>query len=208
MSRSLVLQRLAPDRGAARPGFSKAIALAMIVGSLAGCEAIPGMERDAPAAPAAGTSAEELVYFAGEDRLGVYAEASGRSAVVGHLALHEEVRRSEVSRGYARIRTPDDRVSGWVDNAKLIWRLPEAAPASDESTNARSPPATESPDLPAAARAPQPPVAVDAAAGAGATETPASTATEAPAPEAPEPSTPPSSESPAERPEPSVFDPF
>lgn len=66
----------------------------------------------------------ELPYYAGRRNLKIYS-APGRGArVLGTLALHQKVLRSEVRDGYARIRTPDGRKQGWVDNGLLIWRLP------------------------------------------------------------------------------------
>jgi len=176
----------------------------VIACALAGCEAIPGIGRqDAGAAPSPAAAAEELVYFAGEDGLEVYAEPSTRSSRVGQLALHDKVLRSEVSRGYARIRTPDDRIIGWVDNARLIWRLPEQAhsePASAVAPSASAPsePATAPPPAPAVTgQTPEPSIAPEL------TATPEAPAT---------PETPAAVESPPAEPgdkhEPSVFNPF
>jgi hypothetical protein len=72
-------------------------------------------------------------YFAGAADLAVFAEASSTSKVVGHLALHEKVIRSRVDHGYAYVTAERGGLTGWVNNAQLIWRLPRASPVRARS---------------------------------------------------------------------------
>jgi hypothetical protein len=92
----------------------------------------------------------ETVYYAGVDDLTVREAPEASAEIVGRLALHEKVFRSEVAKGYARVRTADSRLTGWVVNARLIWKLPadragEQAPgaATENAVAAESPPASE-----------------------------------------------------------------
>jgi hypothetical protein len=166
---------------------------------VSGCSAIPKPgaveargDRDEAGATAE-SPARELVYFVAEEGLNVYSEPSAKSRLVAELPLHARVLRSDLQNGYAHIRTEDDRVSGWVDNARLIWRLPQDEPV-------RHPDAAE----PAAQ-----------AAGSAAVPVAEPVAAPAPEPESPAageaPVTPSGQEPPAtgtEKPEPSVFDRF
>jgi len=139
-------------------------------------------------------------YYSGVANLVVHAGASGSSAIVGRLPLHEKVVRTRTEHGYAYILASRTGLEGWVDNAKLIWRLPAQGggpvqhpqpaeqmppvepPKPDDATAARpAQPAVELADLPASPVQPSEPAA--------------------PAVPAPEPSSTP-------RPIPKAFDPF
>lgn len=123
--------------------------------TLAGCA---GMQKTVDGwlgkPDAASTQDAGSVYFAASDGLVMHADASGSSAVVGRLALHEKVVRTRQQSGWAYVTSDRTGTAGWVDNAQLIWRLP-AASASGAPTAA--PPASTAPP------------ADDAAAGAPAT---------------------------------------
>jgi hypothetical protein len=144
----------------AQARLSLLIALALVVG---GCSAVRETWNEwfgeAPAAtPAAGRRAE--VFYAATDGLAVHAEPSASSPIVGRLALHQRVTRTELARGYANV-TADGGLQGWVDNAKLIWRLPTptaAAPLGAGATPAAATPETavETP-LPTATAIAEPP---------------------------------------------------
>jgi hypothetical protein len=91
-------------------------------------------------------------YFAGATDLPVFAEASSTSKVVGRLALHEKVIRSRVDHGYAYVTAERGGLTGWVNNAQLIWRLPPASsgastlgidPAQHPGSAGGSPPKTK-----------------------------------------------------------------
>ncbi len=149
-------------------------------------------ETPSPAAQQATT------YYSAVDGLPVHADASRSAKVVGKLALHQKVVRSRIEAGWAYVDA--DGVSGWVDNAQLIWRLPDAGavpasapakaaeqqPAAGDTTGATvpSPPAphAESPTPEPLAPAPTP-VATPAATPAPTTAPPAPTASKRAAPE-------------------------
>jgi hypothetical protein len=82
-----------------------------------------------PPAPASA----ELPYYASRPDLKVYSAPRRGSRVLATLTRHQKVLRSDVQRGYARIRTADGRIQGWVDNGLLIWRLPAAKPSGTRS---------------------------------------------------------------------------
>ncbi len=67
------------------------------------------------------------VYYAGVEGMKVYSEASAASKVIGTLSLHEKITRTGLERGYAYVQSSKTGIKGWVDNARLIWRLPGAA---------------------------------------------------------------------------------
>lgn len=90
-------------------------------------------------APVAAPPVAELPYYAGRRGLKVYSEPKRGSRVLAKLPLHQRVLRSEVQYGYARIRTPNGRIQGWVDNGLLIWRLP-ARPAVTRTAAVKCPP--------------------------------------------------------------------
>jgi hypothetical protein len=126
------------------------------------------------------------VYYAGVEGLTVYGEPSASSKVVGTLALHEKVTRSDLQRGYAYVTSAQSGLAGWVSNAQLIWRLPAAAPA----------PAGEEPEAPAAEEPGSPETT------APATEPPSTTTTTA------VPPPPPTSTVPPHGIPPSIFNPY
>lgn len=69
-------------------------------------------------------------FYSSADGLPMHFLPSGSSQIVGRLALHEHVTRIDLQRGYAHI-VADNGLEGWVDNAKLLWRLPGTpAPAA------------------------------------------------------------------------------
>jgi uncharacterized membrane protein len=108
---------------------------------LSACASLPGLRDETP-------------LYAGQAGLRVHESASAGSRVVGTLALHERVLRSEVERGWAHVRSDRSGLKGWVDNARLLNRIPsahapaaspDAQPAAATDTQAASP----APDLPA-----------------------------------------------------------
>jgi hypothetical protein len=127
------------------------------------------------------------VYYAGVEGMKVYSAASASSKVVGTLSLHEKVTRTGLERGYAYVQSSKTGTKGWVDNAKLIWRLPAApgaaAPAPEEpQPQEPSAPAPEEaqPEEPAAPAGEEPPAPEAPEATAAAAEPPP-TATPVPA---------------------------
>jgi hypothetical protein len=70
--------------------------------------------------------------------------------------LHTKLHRDELKAGYAHVRVAPTGESGWVENARLIWRLPAQA-AQPQPVEATKTPAVESPVAPPApAPAPAP----------------------------------------------------
>jgi hypothetical protein len=130
-----------------------------------------------------------LVYYVGSDDLALYREPG--KTVVRRLPLHQKVHRYRLERGYAYVKVDGTDEEGWLENAKLIWRLPQERGAASEPPAA--PP--EGPDT-------APPVADDTTAPPAATDSGSrdAAAPSQPSTEHPAESTPPVS--------PSVFEPF
>jgi hypothetical protein len=68
--------------------------------------------------------AAPLVYYTGVDELVVYSEPRSSASQLTKLSLHQKVYRYKMEKGYAYIKVEGSGVDGWVDNARLIWRLP------------------------------------------------------------------------------------
>jgi len=129
------------------------------------------------------------------------------------LPLYQKVYRYKMEKGYAYIKVEESGVTGWVDNARLIWRLPPPQPKAPTKTEEQAAkPAQEAPE--AKEKAPTPTTAA-----AAAEPEPTPTAAEAPtaqkssSPAAAPTSVPPGQSAPAApaapRPiEPSIFNPF
>jgi hypothetical protein len=60
----------------------------------------------------------------------VYSSPSTASTVIGQLPSFDKVTRSKMERGYAYVTSSKSGVSGWVNNAQLLWRVPNAQPAA------------------------------------------------------------------------------
>lgn len=69
---------------------------------------------------------EEGTFYAGVSGLKVYAKPRSSSAARGTLALHEKVYRIAIENGFAYVKVAGSGEKGWVENAKLLWRLPAA----------------------------------------------------------------------------------
>ena len=65
-----------------------------------------------------------LVYYVGVDQLVVYSKPRSSSSPLTQLPLHQKVYRYKMEKGYAYIKVEGSEVTGWVDNGRLIWRLP------------------------------------------------------------------------------------
>lgn len=94
--------------------------------AVGGCSGLSMGRPDTDAAKPV-PSATPAVYFSAVGGLAVYGQPRASAPVQGHLSLHEKVYRDRVEGGYAHVRAEGDRVVGWVDNAKLIWRRPSPA---------------------------------------------------------------------------------
>lgn len=167
-------------RCALRRTIAGAVLTVSTVIVLTSCAAFQRGPKTAPAspppasAPVAG-AVPASVYYAAVGGLKVYSEPSGRSKVLGMLALHEKVARTRLVRGYAYVESAERDLKGWVINAQLIWRLPSAPGAAEGQPEEQAAPAGD-----------EAPAAVEAAPEAGeppAVEPPAAEA--APVPAAP-----------------------
>jgi len=130
------------------PWFS--LMMGLLVSALAGGLCLGGCAWvTEPARPSAVPDAP-LVYYAGVDGLIVYSQPQSSAPVLGHLRLHQEVSRLEVRHGFANVRSKGSGLVGWVDNAKLIWRLPSSLDAETIAVEAPpgTPPATPDGDNP------------------------------------------------------------
>jgi hypothetical protein len=151
------------------------------------------------------------VYYVGVDQLAVYSEPRSSSSSLTQLPLHQKVYRYKTEKGYAYIKVEGTGVTGWVDNARLIWRLP--SPQQKAATKTEEQAAKPAPEAPVAEEQP-PTTAAEAV-----KPEPMPTAAEAPTTQKPSPpavaptSVPPAQSTPADpsapRPiNPSIFNPF
>lgn len=153
------------------------MAAALVLGGCAGAR-LPGWLGGDRAAAG-------QVYYTAVPGLAVHAEASGTSRVVGRLPLHARVTRTALEHGYARVVADRDGLTGWVDNAQLVWRLPDAAapPAAPAGADRAAPEPASSDVAPAADAAPLAPPAEDPP------PVPTVTPSTAPRPQTPPPTT-------------------
>jgi hypothetical protein len=131
--------------------------------------------------------------------------------MVTQLPLHQKVYRYKMEKGYAYIKVEGTGVTGWVDNARLVWRLPEQQQKAATKTEEQ---AVKPPQAAPVVKEKAPPTAVEAAepelmptAAEAPTEQKPSPPAEAPTSVSPAPSAPAAPSAP--RPiEPSIFNPF
>jgi len=113
-----------------KPSQRVTIILLTTAGLLAGCSALGplrGVFEGDETKPAASTS--EGTYYTSEVGVKLYSEPGLSSSSVATLPLHQKVHRSKLEKGFAYVRVEGTEQTGWVDNGKLIWRLP-ARPAA------------------------------------------------------------------------------
>jgi hypothetical protein len=191
--------------------WSQAVLVCSFCTVFAACAAGQSVQQRAAKPPIAVSAqpaeSAPLAYYAGVDRLAVYSEPRSSASLLTQLPLHQKVYRSKMEKGYAYIKVEGSGITGWVDNARLIWRLPspqQKAPMKTEERATEPAPAVEE-KAPTAAEVAEP--------------EPTPTAAEAPTEQTPSsPAAAPTSVSPAQsapatpsapRPiEPSIFNPF
>jgi len=78
-------------------------------------------------------------YFVGVSGLKLWREPSAGSELITRLNLHEKVVRSKLDNGYAFVTVVQTGETGWVDNAKLIWKLPVKTEQSPSKTMTQKP---------------------------------------------------------------------
>ena len=73
-------------------------------------------------------------------------------------ALYEKVTRYKIERGYAYVKSSQSELTGWVNNAALLWRLPpvKTEPEAAPGTVAPEPPAGPAEEEPGIPEAPEP----------------------------------------------------
>jgi hypothetical protein len=98
-----------------------------------------------------GSAVVEGVYYSGSSDLPLHKSPGG--AIVKRLPQHTKLHRDKLVGGFAHVRVDSTGETGWVENAKLIWRLPQqksATPAMTEMPAASPPqPAIQTPESPA-----------------------------------------------------------
>ena len=136
-------------------GRGQFLVLAMIF-AVAGCSGQTPFWQNSESGGASASSgaATPSVYYAGEDNLPLYGEPSTSKPPVGRLPLHKKVARDKIEKGYAHVKVDGTGQTGWVVNAKLIWKLPSSGKAAT-STKAPAPPPKAGAQTPAPAAAPQ-----------------------------------------------------
>jgi hypothetical protein len=135
---------------------SKFAGFAMACVLFLGCGAVPSLRdlfggsaapEEKPTTGAAPPSAAKAqVYYTAVEGLALYSEPRAASRVLTKLPLHQKVLRYGVERGYADVEVAGGGPRGWVDNARLLWRLPAAAPPQPGGPTAASEPAPQPPD--------------------------------------------------------------
>lgn len=89
-----------------------------------------------------GTTAIGGVYYTGAADLPLYRSPGGE--IVTRLPQHTKLYRDDLQGGYAHVRVAPTGESGWVENARLIWRLPAQA-AQPHPPGAAQTPAAQTP---------------------------------------------------------------
>jgi hypothetical protein len=153
-----------------RRGTRMAVCLVLAVAPLCGCagtfSSIKGsVFGGAPQKVEETQGTAPSVYYVGADELPLYREPG--KTVVARLRLHQKVYRYRLESGYAYVKVEGSDQEGWLDNGKLIWRLPGGtAPAAREGSAETAAPPAETTAPPAAADS-SPPAAPAAPPSAG-----------------------------------------
>lgn len=81
--------------------------------------------------------AVEGVYYTGVPDLPLYQQPGG--VIAKRLPQYTKLNRMKIEKGYAHVRIASTGVTGWVENARLIWRLPQEKPAAGTEKPASQP---------------------------------------------------------------------
>jgi hypothetical protein len=129
-----------------------------VFAACAGGQAVQQLSAEPPEAVSAQPAeTAPLVYYAGVDQLAVYSEPQSSASPLTQLSLYQKVYRYKMEKGYAYIKVEESGITGWVDNARLIWRLPSqqqkapAKTAEQAAESARAPVAEEKAPTPTTA---------------------------------------------------------
>jgi len=129
-----------------------ACTLVLVAASTGGCSSVKSFGElfgGKSGSPGKGT------FYAGANDLKLYSKPSYSSSTIGSLALHQKVYRAKIEKGFAYVKVATTGQHGWVENGKLLWRLPSSA---DEAATPRAEPdVTESASQPVSAEAPAAP---------------------------------------------------
>jgi hypothetical protein len=130
-----------------------------LVVTLSGCSTL---EKNIPSISSIFTKTDESVvvtgvYYSGSPDLPLYRNPGG--VIVKRLPQYTKLNRDALDRGFAHVRVDSTGETGWVENAKLLWRLPKSNP-SEQTHQVTNQPAVKSvaPQVtqPAASPLPQP----------------------------------------------------
>lgn len=125
---------------------------AALVAILGGCSTLEKAVAGKSAAGGAGQTAG--VYYAGSADLPLYRTPGG--ALIGRLPRYAKLYRSDLQRGFAHVRVEATGEAGWVENAKLIWRLPAHESSEQVSEPLREAEAEAVPAAPVVVESPEP----------------------------------------------------
>jgi len=104
---------------------SRVFVLFFAVAMTAGCATWNPFARES--AGEATTSQGRQPYYTAEAGVKLYSEPRLSESYIAELPLHQKVYRTTLERGFAYVEVEGSSQKGWVDNGKLIWRLPAAA---------------------------------------------------------------------------------
>ena len=107
-------------------------AMTIMLGACSKMEQL-GWDLKAPESATEGAEPSETgIYYTGMADMPLYKQPG--DTVIKRLAKHSKVYRDALKSGYAHVRVDVTGDEGWVDNAKLIWRLPK--PSASQKTAA------------------------------------------------------------------------
>ncbi len=75
---------------------------------------------------------DQKVFYAAEEGLKLYPEPQFSDNSIAELPLNEKVLRYRIEKGFAYVKVHRTGQKGWVDNARLKWRLEEQKAPSDQ----------------------------------------------------------------------------
>jgi len=111
-----------------------------------GCSTLDRVGWGKGEATRAGSGSTTGVYYSATDNLPLYRNPG--AGIIDHLPKYTRLYRDDLQDGYAHVRVTPGSASGWVDNARLIWRLPAEAgqpepvvPTSPTAADTAGPPA-------------------------------------------------------------------
>lgn len=92
-------------------------------------------------------------YYTARDAVRLYAEPRFSAARIATLPRHQKVQRFRQQSGFAYVKVEGSGQMGWLENALLIWRLPDKAASPGKATSPAAAPAMDSKPTPTTAPA-------------------------------------------------------